>query len=120
MKLAAGIQEWSARIAECRSSGMTIKDWCETHGVATQTYYRWQKRIVDQGLQQRRLATSGQTGVLMRVQPEVLPSKMEPSKIASNSSSSITIHHGESVISIPAGSGVEVVVELVNALNRHV
>ena len=31
----------------------------------------------------------------------------------------ITIRHGESVITLPAGSSAEAVAELVRALNRH-
>ena len=32
MKHAALLQAWSRRIAECRSSGKTVKAWCEAEG----------------------------------------------------------------------------------------
>ena len=46
LKLAARMQEWSARIAECRSSGMSVRAWCKEQGIAIQTYYHWEKRFV--------------------------------------------------------------------------
>ena len=31
LKLAAQMQEWSVRIAACRSSGMSVRAWCSEH-----------------------------------------------------------------------------------------
>ena len=31
---------WADQIAECQSSGMKIKDWCEMKGISYNTYYR--------------------------------------------------------------------------------
>ena len=39
--------EWAARITECRSSGLTVRQWCSAHKISPQTYYRWQRRIFD-------------------------------------------------------------------------
>ena len=39
--------EWAARITECRSSGLTVKQWCSEHQISPQTYYRWQRRLFD-------------------------------------------------------------------------
>lgn len=39
--------EWAGRIAECRNSGLSVKEWCSNHNLCTQTYYRWQKRLFD-------------------------------------------------------------------------
>lgn len=47
LKLAVGMQEWSARIAECRSSGMSVRAWCNEQGISAQTYYRWEKRFAE-------------------------------------------------------------------------
>lgn len=38
---------WSERISECRSSGMTVKDWCWEHGINPASYYRWQRRLYE-------------------------------------------------------------------------
>ena len=114
MKHAALLQEWSAKIAECRTSGMSVKAWCAEHGILIKTYYYWEKRFITEATQQFSLPAHTQTGILMRVNPEVLPSK--DAKVVG---AGITIRHGESVITFPAGSGAEAIAALVKALNRH-
>ena len=114
MKHAALLQEWSAKIAECRSSGMSVKAWCAEHGILIKTYYYWEKRFITEATQQFSLPAPTQTGILMRINPEALPSKD-----VKGVSAGITIRHGESVITFPAGSSAEAVADLVKALNRH-
>lgn len=36
---------WSERIASCRSSGISVKAWCEENGISTASYYKWQKKL---------------------------------------------------------------------------
>ena len=115
IKLARRLQEWSVRIAECRSSGMSVRAWCGEQGISIQTYYRWEKRFVEKATQQINLPASTQTGPLMRVNPDTMPVTD-----AAESGSGITIRHGDSIITLPAGSSAETVADLVKALNRHV
>ena len=114
LKLAARMQEWSARIAECRSSGMSVRAWCKEQGIAIQTYYHWEKRFVTEATQQLSLPAPTQAEMLLRVNPDTLPSG-DTNAIGAG----ITIRHGESVITLPAGSSAEAVAELVKALNHH-
>ena len=114
MKHAALLQEWSVRIAECRSSGMGVKAWCKSQGIAATTYYHWEKRFVTEATQHLSLPAPAQAGMLMRVNPEALPSG-DVNTIGTG----ISIRHGESIITLPAGSSAEAVAELVKALNRH-
>ena len=46
VKLAARMQEWSQKIADCRRSGLSVREWCRNQGITIQTYYRWEKRFV--------------------------------------------------------------------------
>ena len=39
--------EWAARIRSCRSSGLSVRQWCSDHKISPQTYYRWQRRLFD-------------------------------------------------------------------------
>ena len=39
------IAVWSERIAACRSSGTSVKAWCEENGISTASYYKWQKKL---------------------------------------------------------------------------
>ena len=115
MKHAALLQAWSGRIAECRSSGKTVKAWCEAEGVSIKTYYYWEKRIVAKASQQANLPATTQGSVLMRVGPEMLSGRE-----VGSSDACFTIRHGKSAITLPVGSSVETIADLVKALNRHV
>ena len=115
MKHAALLQAWSGRIAECRSSGKTVKAWCEAEGVSIKTYYYWEKRIVAEGSQQANLPVTTQSSMLMRVNPETLSDEDTGSREAC-----FTIRHGKSTITLPNGSSIETIADLVKALNRHV
>ena len=33
-------REWAEEIAECQSSGMKIRNWCQMKGISCNTYYR--------------------------------------------------------------------------------
>ena len=38
---------WTGRISERRNSGQSVKTWCKENGICEQTYYRWQKRLLE-------------------------------------------------------------------------
>ena len=52
------VSEWTARITECRNSGLSVQGWCAANHVCTQTYYRWQRRLfeMDQAQQEVQFA----------------------------------------------------------------
>ena len=108
------LREWSARIAECRNSGKAVKEWCAEQGISVQTYYRWEKRFVEKATRQHSLPAPTQTGMLMQVNPDALPSG-DGAKFGSG----VTIRHGESIIFLPVGSSAEAIADLVKALNHH-
>ena len=37
--------EWSQRVAECRSSGLSVTRWCAEQGIKPKTYFNWQKKV---------------------------------------------------------------------------
>ena len=39
------ITVWSEWIAACRSSGISVRAWCEGNGISTASYYKWQKKL---------------------------------------------------------------------------
>lgn len=95
LKFAARMQKWSLRIAECRSSGMSVRAWCEEQGIAVQTYYHWEKRFVTKATQQFNLPVPTQAGLLMRVNPDTLPSDA-----VNTVGFGITIRYGDSIITL--------------------
>ena len=100
LKHAAKVQEWSVRIAECRGSGIGVKAWCREHGIALKTYYNWEP--------------PAPAGMLVQVNPDAMASD-DVNAIETV----VTIRHGESVITLPAGSSAGAIADLVKALNRH-
>ena len=114
LKHAAKVQEWSARVAECRSSGIGVKAWCGEHGIALKTYYNWERQIVKEATQRYALPAPAQGDMLIRVNPDAMAGG---GTVAVESD--ITIRHGESIITLPAGSSAEAVADLVKALNRY-
>ncbi len=73
LKHAAQLQEWSAKVAECRSSGNSVKAWCAEHGISPKTYYNWEKQIVREATQKYALAAPEQSGLLLQVNPDTMP-----------------------------------------------
>jgi len=114
IKHAAKLREWTARVAECRSSGVGVKAWCMKQGIALKTYYNWERQIVKAATSQYEQSSPVQNGMLVQVSPDALPSEAEMSI-----KSAITIRYGESIISMPVGSSTETIVELLKGLNRH-
>ena len=37
---------WKQRIIECRSSGLSVKEWCKERGLDFTTYYHWERKIL--------------------------------------------------------------------------
>ena len=46
LKHHARLQTWSAAIQECRSSGLSVKQWCKQRDVTPTTYYRWERELL--------------------------------------------------------------------------
>ena len=72
LKHAAQLREWSARIAECRGSGMSVREWCKARGIITKTYYYWEKQFVTEASQQLVLPGPAQSVSLIQVNPETI------------------------------------------------
>lgn len=41
------LSAWSAQIAACRSSDLSVSEWCKENGVKPSTYYKWQKTVYE-------------------------------------------------------------------------
>lgn len=46
IKRAVKNEQWKQRIAECRSSGIPVKQWCKQEGIAVSTYYRYEQELL--------------------------------------------------------------------------
>lgn len=39
------LSQWTTRIRDCRSSGMTVKAWCSHNDIGEKQFYYWQHRV---------------------------------------------------------------------------
>lgn len=46
LKHQAKVQEWGMAIQDCRSSGLSVREWCRQRGVTSTTYYRWEREVL--------------------------------------------------------------------------
>ena len=46
LKHSAKLQEWTARIQDCRGSGLSVRAWCRQAGINATTYYRWEREVL--------------------------------------------------------------------------
>ena len=46
LKHRAKLQEWAARIQDCRSSGLSVRAWCRQEEINASTYYRWERELL--------------------------------------------------------------------------
>ena len=48
LNAAQRVQIWAERIAECRGSGLSVREWCRDKEISEKTYYYWQKKLYQQ------------------------------------------------------------------------
>ena len=46
---------WSQRVADCRSSGLSVNRWCAEHDIRPKTYYNWQKKVFAAMIEQQKM-----------------------------------------------------------------
>lgn len=46
LKHQAQLQEWAGAIRDCRSSGLSVMQWCRERGTTPTTYYRWERELL--------------------------------------------------------------------------
>ncbi len=39
--------KWSERIASCRNSVMSVREWCKVNGIPPSTYYNQQRKVFE-------------------------------------------------------------------------
>ena len=57
-KAQRNLMEWSQRVADCRSSGLSVTRWCAEHSIKPKTYYNWQKKVFSAMLAQQQAELS--------------------------------------------------------------
>ena len=45
------LEEWERQVIDCRSSGLTVQEWCRQNGVNDKTYYYRLRQVREKGLE---------------------------------------------------------------------
>lgn len=93
------LEEWSKRVSDCRSSGMTVQQWCLENGVNSKTYYYWQRKLFE-------MTVTETTPVFVEM------------PVHSHCSSVATIRSGELSIDIHQSADSETICAIVRALKQ--
>ena len=107
LKHRAKLQEWSARIQDCRSSGLPVRAWCKQEGINASTYYRWERELLTAANQS---PCSGVPAVTFAELPA-------PKQVSRNvAERSATLHIGNASLDIYPGCDTEQLKMLVEFL----
>ena len=124
MKHAAKLAEWSEKVQACRSSGMTVKEWCEQNDVCAKTYYTWERVYLAGVSKQLTIPEQlpAQVGQLVRIEPTQLRDEDEGSMsvppVQAISNVGITLRYGNMSVEMPAGMEIGQIAELMKAMAR--
>ena len=101
------LQEWAARIQDCRSSDLSVRAWCRQERINATTYYRWEREFLA-------LAETEPCSAVPAVTFAELP---EPKKMSRNvSERCATLHIGNASLDIYPGCDAELLKMLVELL----
>ncbi len=92
--------KWSQRVAECRQSGLSVRQWCNVQGINPKTYYHWQRKLFLMAQQQAQIEFAS---------VPVLQPDTEPSVVA-------TLRNGDLVVDLYRGADCEVIQAICLAL----
>ena len=39
------LAQWAQVVAQCRDSGLSVRQWCQENGINLSSYYKWQRKV---------------------------------------------------------------------------
>jgi hypothetical protein len=95
------LQQWMAKIEECRMSGTSIKAWCGANNIKIKSYYYWLRKIRKMVCEE----TETQTIVPVQIKRQV-------------SAAAVTVNIGGIILEIADGKSAETVRAVLEACRR--
>ena len=102
--------EWSRRVADCRSSGLSVTRWCTEHDIKPKTYFNWQKKVFAAMIEQQRQQLEEPQEAQRRFVE--LPAPSVQNKLVA------TVRIGEPSLDVYRGASAEVVAALCKTLSN--
>ena len=57
------LAQWVQIVSECRGSGLSVRQWCQEHGVNVSSYYKWQRKVYAMAQAQQKVSFAEVTPV---------------------------------------------------------
>lgn len=102
--------EWSQRVAECRSSGLSVNRWCAEHDIKPKTYFNWQKKVFAAMIEQQRQQLEAPS------EPERRFAELPAPTVQSDLVATVRI--GEASLEVYSGASADVVAALCKAMSN--
>ena len=112
-KAQRNLMEWSRRVADCRSSGLSVTRWCTEHGIKPKTYYTWQKKVFAAMIAQQQAELSDMAPRFAELPPlaeEKLPAPAQKSDLVAS------VRIGDASLEVYSGASAEIVSALCKVL----
>ena len=78
LKHMARVAEWKEKVAACRSSGQTVRGWCEEQGINRKKYYYWERTVLAEA--EKQLSEEENSGKAKFVSIPALPEQRIPER----------------------------------------
>ena len=103
--------EWSQRVADCRSSGLSVSRWCTEHDIKPKTYYSWQKEVFAAMIEQQKAQMVGTETQFAELPPPTPKPTQDRALVAS-------VHMGEASLDVYEGASPKIVTALCRVLSH--
>ena len=115
-KAQRNLMEWSQRVADCRSSGLSVTRWCAEHSIKPKTYYNWQKKVFSAMLAQQQAETSDASPRFAELPPPGDEKQLTPAEKQKDLVASVRI--GGASLDVYSGASAEIVSALCKVLSH--
>jgi transposase-like protein len=101
------LTEWSRRVADCRSSGLSVTRWCTEHGIKPKTYYNWQKKVFAAMIAQQQAELSDMAPRFAELPPPV--EETQPVAAEKQADLVASVRIGNASLEVYGGASAEIV-----------
>ncbi len=110
----ARLREWAGMVAECQSSGLTVREWCRENGIAPKTYYYRLRKVRLRAMQDM----PGGISSVPTVQHgnDVSFKQLEINAPSTSGSAVITLHVQNGTLEVSSGADRETIEAVLLAL----
>ena len=112
---------WSQRVADCRSSGLSVNRWCAEHDIRPKTYYNWQKKVFAAMIEQQKTLvemTETQSRFAELPVPMSETASVPAEELIQKNGLVASIRVGNAALDVYEGANAEVVTALCKVLSH--